>query len=78
MNDAEHERKQQTQVLLNRRNTETVELKIRELDNTIREQQQQINNLNNYISTLDMKFNQLEQRLNIDKIMKMGNGPTVR
>lgn len=60
------------------RNTKMVEDKLKELDNSFREQQQQIKNLNNYIASLEMKFNQLEQRLNIDKIMKVGTGPTVR
>lgn len=72
----ENEMKEQCEMSMHRRNTHAVEEKIKELDLMIREQNVRINSLNDYISTLDSKFNQLELRMNIEKIKSFGTGPT--
>ena len=78
MNDPNYEAKQANQATLNKRNTETVELKLKEMDATIREQEVRINQLNATMSTMYQRMDQLEQRLNMEKIMSMGTGPSVR
>ena len=78
MNDPEYENKQAVQGILNKRNTETVEQKLKEMDATIREQEIRINQLNSTMSTMFQRMDQLEQRMNIEKIRSMGTGPSER
>jgi hypothetical protein len=69
---------EEEKMTMHRRNTQSVELKLKEIDNLYREQQQQIVNLNNYVATLEMRFNHLEQRMTLEKVMKYGTGPSVK
>ena len=63
---------------MNERNTRTVEKKLIQMEDENRNLQIQIDGIKNYMSTLENKYNQLEHRLNLDKITSLGSGPSVR
>jgi len=63
---------------VSRRNAETIKLKLEQQDQMLREQEIRINQLNSTMSTLYQRMDQLEQRMNIEKIRSMGTGPSER
>ncbi len=63
---------------LNRRNTETVEVVLRVMQKEITDIKIVIASLNNTIGGLIERQNQLEQKVNIQKIKLMGLGQSVK
>jgi uncharacterized coiled-coil protein SlyX len=61
-----------------RRNTDSFEQQIKEVTAKMYAQQIQIDGLQNTISTLYARMNQLEQNLVLQKMQSMGTGPSVR
>ena len=62
---------------LNRRNTETVEIKLKEMNNTIYEQTVLINNLHNTLSSISDRMNMLETMVLKLKANMTGTGASV-
>ena len=63
---------------LNRRNTETVEVVLRVMQKEITDIKIVIASLNNTMGGLIERQNQLEQKINIQKVQLMGLGPSVK
>ncbi len=63
---------------LNRRNTESVEQAIKDMYSKIEEQQTRINGLNNAMSTMMDRMNQIEQMVHSQKIQLTGTGASVK
>ena len=63
---------------LNRRNTETVEVVLRVMQKEITDLKIVVASLNNTIGGLIERQNQLEQKVNIQKVQLMGLGPSVK
>jgi uncharacterized coiled-coil protein SlyX len=63
---------------INKRNTETVEIALKDIYSKIYDQQKIIDNLNNSIYTLYERMNNLEQQLIIQKVQLVGLGPSVK
>lgn len=63
---------------LNKRNTETVEVVLRAIQKEITELKIVIASLNNTIGGLIERQNQLEQKVNIQKVQLTGLGPSVK
>jgi len=63
---------------LNRRNTETVEVVLRVMQKEITDIKIVIASLNNTMGGLIERQNQLEQKVNIQKVQLMGLGPSVK
>ncbi len=63
---------------LNRRNTETVEVVLRVMQKEITDIKIVIASLNNTMGGLIERQNQLEQKVNIQKVQMMGLGPSVK
>ena len=63
---------------LNKRNTETVEVVLRVMQKDITDLKIVIASLNNTIGGLIERQNQLEQKINIQKVQLMGLGPSVK
>lgn len=63
---------------LNKRNTQTVEIVLREMQKEITELKIVIVSLNNTMGGLIERQNQLEQKVNIQKVQLMGLGPSVK
>jgi hypothetical protein len=75
---AKEEAKQIAIAQLNKRNTETVEVVLREMQKDITDLKIVIASLNNTMGGLIERQNQLEQKVNIQKVQLMGLGPSVR
>ncbi|MBU2613392.1 hypothetical protein KJ925_02970 [Patescibacteria group bacterium] len=75
---AKKEAKDKAIAQLNRRNTETVEVVLREMQKEITEIKIVIASLNNGIGGLIERQNLIEQKINIQKVQLMGLGPSVR
>jgi len=63
---------------LNKRNTETVEVVLRVIQKEITDLKIVLASLNNTIGGLIERQNQLEQKINIQKVQLMGLGPSVK
>lgn len=63
---------------LNKRNTETVEIVLREMQKDITDIKITIASLNNTMGGLIERQVQLEQKVNIQKVQLMGLGPSVK
>jgi len=63
---------------LNKRNTETVEVVLRVIQKEITDLKIVVASLNNTIGGLIERQNQLEQKINIQKVQLMGLGPSVK
>ncbi|MDP3956239.1 MAG: hypothetical protein Q8Q18_03280 [bacterium] len=63
---------------LNKRNTETVEVVLREMQKEITDLKIVVASLNNTMGGLIERQNQLEQKVNIQKVQLMGLGPSVK
>jgi len=63
---------------LNKRNTETVEVVLRVMQKDITDLKIVIASLNNTMGGLIERQNQLEQKVNIQKVQLMGLGPSVK
>lgn len=63
---------------LNRRNTETVKLTIKDMHKKIEEQQIRIDGLHSSVSTLTNRVNELQGTISMLRAMMMGSGPTSR
>ncbi len=63
---------------LNKRNTETVEVVLRVMQKEITDLKTVVASLNNTMGGLIERQNQLEQKVNIQKVQLMGLGPSVR
>ena len=63
---------------LNKRNTETVEVVLRVMQKEITDIKIVIASLNNTMGGLIERQNQLEQKVNIQKVAVMGLGPSVK
>jgi len=63
---------------LNKRNTETVEVVLREMQKEILDLKIVVASLNNTMGGLIERQNQLEQKVNIQKVQLMGLGPSVK
>ena len=63
---------------LNKRNTETVEVVLRVMQKEITDLKIVVASLNNTIGGLIERQNQLEQKINIQKVQLMGLGPSVK
>ncbi len=63
---------------INKRNTETVELALKDVYSKIYEQQKIIDHLNNSIANLYERMNGLEHQLIIQKVQLVGLGPSVK
>ncbi len=63
---------------LNKRNTETVEVVLRVIQKDITELKIVLASLNNTMGGLIERQNQLEQKINIQKVQLMGLGPSVK
>ena len=63
---------------LNKRNTETVEVVLRVMQKDITDLKIVLASLNNTIGGLIERQNQLEQKINIQKVQLMGLGPSVK
>lgn len=63
---------------LNRRNTETAEQAIKDMYIKIEEQQIRISGLNNTMSTIMDRINQIEQMVHSQKIQLTGTGASVK
>lgn len=61
---------------LPRRNGETVELALREMNKRIFDLLEKVNGLNATVSTLSTRLNVLEQELALKRAISMGHGPT--
>lgn len=65
------------EVTMHRRNTNAIEEQIKVMDKMIRDQEIRINSLNDYMATMSQRMTVLETRLNMERINKMGSGPSV-
>lgn len=63
---------------LNKRNTQTVEIVLREMQKEITDIKIVIASLNNTIGGLIERQTQMEQKVNIQKVQLMGLGPSVK
>jgi hypothetical protein len=63
---------------LNKRNNETVEVVLRIMQKEITELKIVIASLNNSMGGLIERQNQLEQKVNVQKVQLMGLGPSVK
>jgi len=63
---------------LNKRNTETVEVVLRVIQKDITDLKIALASLNNTMGGLIERQNQLEQKVNIQKVQLMGLGPSVK
>lgn len=63
---------------LNKRNTETVEVVLREMQKEITDLKIVVTSLNNSIGGLIERQGQLEQKINVQKVQLMGLGPSVK
>mgnify|MGYP000613264349 CR=1 FL=1 len=63
---------------LNKRNTETVEVVLRQMDKDITDLKIALASLNNSLGGLIERQTQLEQKINIQKVQLMGLGPSVK
>ena len=63
---------------LNKRNTETVEVVLRVMQKEMTDLKIVIASLNNSMGGLIERQNQLEQKINIQKVQLMGLGPSVK
>ena len=63
---------------LNKRNTETVEVVLRVMQKEITDLKIVVASLNNTMGGLIERQNQLEQKVNIQKVQLMGLGPSVK
>jgi len=63
---------------LNKRNTETVEVVLRVIQKDINDLKIVLTSLNNTMGGLMDRQNQLEQKVNIQKVQLMGLGPSVK
>lgn len=63
---------------LNKRNTETVEVVLREMQKEITDLKIVIASLNNTMGGLIERQVQLEQKVNVQKVQLMGLGPSVK
>ncbi len=63
---------------LNKRNTETVEVVLRVMQKDITDIKIVIASLNNTMGGLIERQNQMEQKVNIQKVQLMGLGPSVK
>jgi hypothetical protein len=75
---AKEEAKQIAIAQLNKRNTETVEVVLREMQKDITDLKIVVASLNNTMGGLIERQNQLEQKVNIQKVQLMGLGPSVK
>lgn len=75
---AKEEAKEIAIAQLNKRNTETVEVVLRIMQKEITELKIVVASLNNSMGGLIERQNQLEQRLNVQKVQLMGLGPSVK
>lgn len=64
--------------ILNKRNTETVEMALKDMYAKIYTQQITIDRMNNGMATLQERLNALEQQLIIQKVQLIGLGPSVK
>ena len=81
MTDKETEKEEAKQIAiaqLNKRNTETVEVVLRVMQKEITDIKIVIASLNNTMGGLIERQNQLEQKVNIQKVQLMGLGPSVK
>lgn len=67
-----------TEVLLNRKNTNAVQQTLQHLSDKVYEQHQRIDGLMATISTLADKINKLELMIQIHKATTFGHGPSVK
>lgn len=63
--------------ILNRRNTETVEIKLKELNLKIFDQQAKIDSLHTALSSMSERLNALETMLLLFKAKSIGTGASV-
>lgn len=63
---------------LNRRNTETVEIKLREMNVKLYEQQVLINTLHTALSSMSQRLDSLERMVLDLKVKLTGNGASVK
>ena len=75
---AKEEAKEIAIAQLNKRNTETVEVVLRVMQKEITDLKIVIASLNNSMGGLIERQNQLEQKINIQKVQVMGLGPSVK
>ncbi len=75
---AKEEAKQIFIAQLNKRNTETVEVVLRVMQKEINDLKIVIKSLNNTMGGLMERQNQMEQKVNIQKVQIMGLGPSVK
>ena len=75
---AKEEAKEIVIAQLNKRNTETVEVVLRVMQKDITDLKIVIASLNNTMGGLIERQNQLEQKINIQKVQLMGLGPSVK
>ncbi|MFA4871630.1 MAG: hypothetical protein WC610_01015 [Patescibacteria group bacterium] len=75
---AKEEAKEIAIAQLNKRNTETVEVVLRVMQKEITELKIVVASLNNTMGGLIERQNQLEQKINIQKVQLMGLGPSVK
>ena len=75
---AKEEAKEIAIAQLNKRNTETVEVVLRVMQKDITDLKIVVASLNNTIGGLIERQNQLEQKVNIQKVQLMGLGPSVK
>ena len=75
---AKEEAKEIAIAQLNKRNTETVEVVLRVMQKEITDLKIVIASLNNSMGGLIERQNQLEQKINIQKVQLMGLGPSVK
>lgn len=81
MSDKETEKQEAKQIFidkLNKRNTETVEVVLREMQKEITDIKIVIASLNNTMGGLIERQNLLEQKVNVQKVQLMGLGPSVK
>ena len=75
---AKEEAKEIAIAQLNKRNTETVEVVLRVMQKEITDLKIVVASLNNTMGGLIERQNQLEQKINIQKVQVMGLGPSVK
>ena len=75
---AKQEAKEIAITQLNKRNTETVEVVLRVMQKDITDLKIVVASLNNTMGGLIERQNQLEQKVNIQKVQLMGLGPSVK
>ena len=63
---------------INRRNTVTVELTLKNMSAQILSQQIRIDGLNNVMSTMSERINQLEHIILLQKVQSTGTGASVK